>query len=100
MQNEGFPGRSVGKESACNTGDPSSIPGFGRSQYQVYDPTSNAEEAKVEQIFEDLQDFLEVTPKKDILFVIGDWNAEVGSQEISRITGKFGLVLQNEAGQS
>ena len=67
---------------------------------QVYDPTSNAEEAKVEQIFEDLQDLLEVTPKKDILFVIGDWNAEVGSQEISRITGKFGLIVQNEAGQS
>ena len=67
---------------------------------QVYDPTSNAEEAKVEQIFEDLQDLLEATPKKDILFVIGDWNAEVGSQEISRITGKFGLVVQNEAGQS
>ena len=67
---------------------------------QVYDPTSSAEEAKVEQIFEDLQDLLEATPKKDILFVIGDWNAEVGSQEISRITGKFGLVVQNEAGQS
>jgi len=67
---------------------------------QVYDPTSNAEEAKVEQIFEDLQDLPEVTPKKDILFVIGDWNAEVGSQEISRITGKFGLIVQNEAGQS
>ena len=63
---------------------------------QVYSPTSNAEEAEVEQFYEDLQDLLELTPKKDVLFIIGDWNAKVGSQEIPGITGKFG---QNEAGQ-
>ena len=63
---------------------------------QVYAPTSNAEEAEVEQFYEDLQDLLELTPKKDVLFIIGDWNAKVGSQEIPGITGKFG---QNEAGQ-
>ena len=66
---------------------------------QAYAPTSNAEEAEVEQFFEDLQDFLELTPKKDVLFIIGDWNAKVGSQEISAITGKFGHGVQNEAGQ-
>ena len=63
---------------------------------QVYAPTSNAEEAEVEQFYEDLQDFLELTPKKDVLFIIGDWNAKVGSQETP---GKFGLGVQNEAGQ-
>ena len=66
---------------------------------QVYTPTSNAEEAEVEWLYEDLQDLLELTPKKDILFIIGDWNAKVGSQEIPRGTGKFALGLQNEAGQ-
>ena len=66
---------------------------------QVYAPTSNAEEVEVERIYEDLQDLLELTPKKDVLFIIGDWNAKVGSQEITRVTGKFGLGGQNEAGQ-
>ena len=61
--------------------------------------TSNAEEAEVEQIYEDLQDLLELTPKKDVLFIIGDWNAKIGSQEIPGITAKFGLGVQNEAGQ-
>ena len=60
-------------------------------------PTSNAEEA--EQFYEDLRDLLELTPKKDVLFIIGDWNTKVGSQEIFRVTGKFGLGVQNEAGQ-
>ena len=60
---------------------------------------SNAEEAEVEQFYEDLQDLLELTPKKDVLFIIGDWNTKLGSQEISRITGKFGLGVQHEAGQ-
>ena len=58
---------------------------------QVYDPTNNAEEAEVEQFYEDLQDLLELTPRKDVLFIIGDWNAKVGSQEILGVTGKFGL---------
>ena len=62
---------------------------------QVYAPTSNAEEAEVEWFYEDLQDLLELTPRKDVLFIIGDWNAKVGSQE----TGKFGLGMRNEAGQ-
>ena len=66
---------------------------------QVYALTSNAEEAEVEQFYEDLQDFLELTPKKDVLFIIGDWNAKVGSQAISGVTGRFGLGVQNEAGQ-
>ena len=66
---------------------------------QVYAPTSNAEEAEVEQFYEDLQDLLELAPKKDVLFIIGDWNAKVGSQEIPGVTGKFGLGVQNEAGQ-
>ena len=66
---------------------------------QVYTPTSNAEEAEVEQFYEDLQDFLKLTPKKDILFIIGDWNAKVGSQETPGVTGKFGLGTQNESGQ-
>jgi len=66
---------------------------------QVYAPTSNAEEAEVERFYEDLQDLLELTPKKDVLFIIGDWNAKVGSQETTGITGKFGLGIQNEAGQ-
>ena len=64
---------------------------------QVYAPTSNAEEAEVEQFYEDLQDLLEQTPKKDVLFIIKDWNTEVGSQETPGVTGKFGLGVQNEA---
>ena len=66
---------------------------------QVYAPTSNAEEAEVEEIYEDLQYHLERTLKKDVLFIIGDWNAKVGSQETPGITGKFGLGMRNEAGQ-
>ena len=66
---------------------------------QAYAPTSNAEEAEVERFYEDLQDLLELTPKKDILFIKGDWNAKVGSQETPGVTGKFGLGVQNEAGQ-
>ena len=66
---------------------------------QVYAPTSNAEEAEVEQFYEDLQDLLELTLKKDVLFIIGDWNAKVRSQEIPEATGKFGLGVENEAGQ-
>ena len=66
---------------------------------QAYAPMSNAEEAKVERFYEDLQDLLELTPKKDVLFIIGDWNAKVGSQETPGVTGKFGLGVQNEAGQ-
>ena len=72
---------------------------FNITVIQVYAPTSNAEEAKVERLFEDLQDLLELTPKKDVLFIIGDWNAKVGSQETPGVTGKFGLVMHNEAGQ-
>ena len=66
---------------------------------QVYAPTSNAEEDEAEQFYEDLQDLLELTPKKDILFIIGDWNAKVGSQETPGVTGKFGFGVQNEAEQ-
>ena len=66
---------------------------------QVYAPTSNAEETEVEWFYEDLQDLLELTPKKDVLFIIGDWNAKVRSQETPGITGKFGLGMRNEAGQ-
>ena len=65
---------------------------------QVYAPTSNAEEAEIEWFSEDLPDLLELTLNKDVLFLIGDWNAKVGSQEISGVTGKFGLGVQNEAG--
>ena len=72
---------------------------FNITEIQVYAPTSNAEEAEVEWFYEDLQDLLERTPKKDVLFIIGDWNAKVGSQETPGITGKFGLGVQNEAGQ-
>ena len=66
---------------------------------QVYAPTSNAEKAEVERVYEELQDLLELTPEKDVLFIIGDWNGKVGSQEIPGVTGKFGLGVQNEAGQ-
>src|SRR5574337_1119664 len=72
---------------------------FNITVIQVYAPTSNAEEAEVEQLYEDLQDLLELTPKKDVLFIIGDWNAKIGSQEIPGVTGKFGLRVQHEAGQ-
>ena len=66
---------------------------------QVYAPNSNAEEAEGEQFYEDLQDLLELTPPKDVLFIIGDWNAKVGSQGTPGVTGKSGLGVQNEAGQ-
>ena len=66
---------------------------------QVYAPTNNTEEAEVEQFCEDLQDLLELTPKEDVLFIIGDWNAKEGSQETPGVTGRFGLGVQNEAGQ-
>ena len=71
---------------------------FNITVIQDYAPTSNAEEAEVEWFYEDLQDLLELTPKKDVLFIIGDWNAKVGSQEIPVVTGKFGLRVQNEPG--
>ena len=66
---------------------------------QAYAPTSNTEEAEVEWLYEDLQDLLELTPKKDVLFIIGNWNAKVGSQETPGVTGKFGVGVQYEAGQ-
>ena len=72
---------------------------FNMTVIQVYAPKRNAKEAEGEQFYEDLQDFLELTPPKDVLFIIGDWNAKVGSQEIPGLTGKFGLGGQNEAGQ-
>jgi len=72
---------------------------FNITVIQVYAPTTDAKKAKVDHVYEDPQHLLEVTPKKDVLFIIGDWNAKVGSEEIPRITGKFGLGAQNEAGQ-
>ena len=72
---------------------------FNITLIQVYAPSSNAEEAEVERVYDELQDFLELTPQNDVLFIIGDWNAKVGSQEILGVTGKFALKLQNEAGQ-
>ena len=72
---------------------------FNITVIQVYAPTINAEKAKVEWFYEDLQDLLELKPKKDVLFIIGDWNAKIGSQETPGITGKFGPGVQNEAGQ-
>ena len=72
---------------------------FNITVIQVYALNSNAEEAEVEQFYEDLQDLLELTPKKDVLFIIGDWNAKGGSREIPEVTGKFSLGVQNEAGQ-
>ena len=72
---------------------------FSITVIQVYAPTSNAEEAEVEQFYEDLQDLLKLTPKKDVLFIIGDWNAKLRSQETPGVTDKFGLGVQNEAGQ-
>ena len=72
---------------------------FNITVIQVYAPTTNAEEAEVERFYEDLQDLLELTPKKDVLFILGDWNTKVGSQGTPRVTGKYGLEVQNEAGQ-
>ena len=69
------------------------------TEIQVYAPTSNAEEAEVERFYEDLQDLLELTPKKNVLFIIGDWNTKVGSQETPGVTDKFGLGIRDEAGQ-
>ena len=81
--------------------DPCSFPSkpFNITVIQIYAPNSNAEEAEDERFYEDLQDLLELTPKKDVLFIIGDRNAKVGSQETSGVTGKFGLGVQKEAGQ-
>ena len=72
---------------------------FNITVIQVYAPTSNAEETEVEWFYEDLQDLLELTTKNDVFFIIGDWNAKVGSQETPGVTGKFGLGMRNEAGQ-
>ena len=80
--------------SVCFQGKP-----FNITVNQVYAPTSNAEEAELELFYEDLQDLLELTPKKDVLFIIGDWKTKVGSQEIPGVTGKFGLGICNEARQ-
>ena len=72
---------------------------FNNTVIQVYAQTSNAEEAEAEWFYEDLQDLLELTPPKDVLFIIGDWNAKVGSQEIPGVIGKFGLGVRNESGR-
>ena len=80
--------------SVCLQGKP-----FNITVIQAYAPTSNAEEAEVERFYEDLQDFLELTPKKDVLFIIGDWNAKVGSQEIPGVTGKLGLGHKMKQGK-
>ena len=79
--------------SVCFQGKP-----FNITVIQVYAPTSNAEEAEVERFYEDLQDLLELMPPKDTFFIIGNWNAKVGRQEIPGVTGKFGIGVQNEAG--
>ena len=71
---------------------------FNITVIQIYTPTSNAEETEVEWFYEDLQELLELKPKKDVLFITGDWNAKVGNQETPGVTGKFGLGVQNEAG--
>ena len=80
--------------SVCFQGDPINI-----TVIQIYAPTSNTEKAEVERFYEDLKDLLELTPPKDVLLIIEDWNAKVGSQETPRVTGKFGLGVWNEAGQ-
>ena len=72
---------------------------FNITEIQIYASTTNAKEAEVDWFYEDLQDLLEVTPKREVLFIIGDWNAKVGNKEIPGVTGKFGLVVQIEAGQ-
>ena len=82
------------EQSVCFQGKP-----FNIMAIQAYAPTSNAEETEVERFYEDLHDLLELTSKKDIVFIIGDWNEKVGSQETPGVTGKFGLGVQNEAGQ-
>ena len=82
------------ESSVCFQGRP-----FNMTVIQAYAPTNNTEEALVEWFYEDLQDLLELTPKKDVLFIIGDWNAKVGSQETPGVTIKFGLGVQNETGQ-
>ena len=74
-------------------------PSFNITVIQVYAATTNAKKAEIEQFYEDLHDLLELTSNKDVLFIIGDWNAKVGSQEIHGVTSKFGLGVQNEAGQ-
>ena len=79
--------------SVCFQGKP-----FDITVIQAYAPTSNAEEAELERFYEDLQDLLELTPPKDVLLIIGDWNVKVGSQETLGLTGKFGLGVRNEAG--
>ena len=81
--------------SVCFQGKP-----FNITVIQAYAPTSNAEETEVEWFYEDLQDLLELTPRKDVLFIIEDWNAQIGSQEIPGVTGKFGLGIQNEQSKS
>ena len=80
--------------SVCFQGKP-----FNITVIEVYAPTSNTEEAEVERLYEDLQDLLELTPKKDVLFIIADWNAKVGSYETPGVIGQFGLGIRNEAGQ-
>ena len=80
--------------SLCFQGKP-----FNITVIQVYAPTSNAEETEAEQFYKDLQDLLELTPRRDVLFIIGDWNAKVGSQETPGVTGKFGHGTRNEGGQ-
>ena len=82
------------QNALCFQGKP-----FNITVIQVYAPTTNAQEAEVERFYEDLQDLLELIPKKDILFIIGGWNAKVGSQETPGVTGTFGLGIWNEAGQ-
>ena len=86
--------KNEGMISVCFQGKP-----FSSTVIQVYAPTSNAEEAEVERFYEDLKDLLELTTKKDILFITEDWNAKVGSQGTPGVTGKFGFGVQNEAGQ-
>ena len=82
------------QKDLCFQGKP-----FNITVIQAYAPTNNAEEAEVERFYDDLQELLELTPKKDVLFIIRDWNAKVGSQETPGVTGKFGLGVENEVGQ-
>ena len=86
--------KNNGMISVCLQGKP-----FNITVIQVYAPTSNTEETEVERFYEDLQDLLELTTKKDVFFITGEWDAKVGSQETPEVTGKFGLGMQNEAGQ-
>ena len=91
--------QATGQVSSSHSFSPGELIYGNITVIQVYAPTSSAEEAEVERFYEDLQDLLELTPKKDVLFIIGDLNAKVGRQEISGVTGKFGLGIWNEAGQ-